>query len=126
MKAAAQYAVEGFVLSPQQKQAWRRMARGTAESLEAVIRIDGTVTSSALLDAVRSLIVAHEIFRTRFVSIPGLSEPVQVIADLPLDGFEATHAVYCSVEEQEIPAGYAYMARDCCLIRGQWSVLLWS
>ena len=75
---------EGFELSPQQAHLWRlQQTRLAPTAQRATLRIrseqplDGERLNSSLL----ALIRRHEILRTRYPQMPGLSLPMQVIDD---------------------------------------------
>ena len=75
--------IEGFRLSPQQRDLWRLAGRGD----DAVYRvwcaawIDGTLDHGALAEALRQVISRHEILRTRICAISGLELPLLIITE---------------------------------------------
>lgn len=74
-------AVQGFRLSPQQQHLWRLQqgACDTAYQSHCVIRIEGVLKTDALEATVRCLVERHEVLRTGFLSLPGMTLPLQVI-----------------------------------------------
>ncbi|GAA2220110.1 amino acid adenylation domain-containing protein [Nonomuraea monospora] len=82
--------VEGFALSPQQRDLWVR-AEETGEpvpEIRCAVTIDGDLDRDALRRAVAGVVARHEILRTGFHLVPGLTLPIQVItpaADVPAD-----------------------------------------
>jgi amino acid adenylation domain-containing protein/non-ribosomal peptide synthase protein (TIGR01720 family) len=82
----------GFPLSPQQQRLWRwQRTAPDADSiggmrLEFVVSLEGTLDWERLQAAWHRIVRRHEILRTGFKSIIGLSAPLQVIADhAPVD-----------------------------------------
>ncbi|MBY8947247.1 amino acid adenylation domain-containing protein [Pseudomonas sp. SH10-3B] len=73
---------EGFELSPQQAQLWRlqhtRLAP-TAQLASLHIRSGQPLDAVRLKNSLLTLIERHEILRTRYQQLPGLSLPMQVI-----------------------------------------------
>jgi amino acid adenylation domain-containing protein len=76
--------VEGFRLSPQQRRLWQMMQRHPRISFasQVCVAISGVLDVNQLGKAVLGVRRAHEILRTRFVSLPGMSAPLQVINDV--------------------------------------------
>ena len=79
---------EGFELSPQQAHLWRlqqtRLAP-TAQRATLRIRSEQALDSARLESSLRGLVQRHEILRTRYQQLPGLSLPMQVIDDSVTD-----------------------------------------
>ena len=76
--------IEGYRLSPQQERLWllQRSGGGAMPSLaQCVILIDGRLEIEALRVGLIRVIERHEILRTSFHCLPGMSLPVQVIAN---------------------------------------------
>ncbi|WP_160109738.1 non-ribosomal peptide synthetase [Pseudomonas izuensis] len=75
---------EGFELSPQQAHLWRlqqtRLA-ATAQRATLRIRSEQPLDGARLGSSLRELVQRHEILRTRYQQLPGLSLPMQVIDD---------------------------------------------
>jgi amino acid adenylation domain-containing protein len=82
--------VEGFRLSPQQTHLWELAGSRWAGSFVAccAARVTGAVDPETVRTAVRKVIVRHEILRTSFASLPGMSLPLQVIGDQASCRFE--------------------------------------
>jgi len=110
--------LEGFELSPQQKRLWPFLAlRSDAPyRAQAVVVLDGSLARDVLLACLHSVLDRHEILRTRFRKIPGMSLPLQVMGasdgllalrevDLPrLDAGERDAALASLLaEEQQTP-----------------------
>ncbi|HEX5708929.1 MAG TPA: condensation domain-containing protein, partial [Pyrinomonadaceae bacterium] len=87
--------IEGFRLSKGQARLWPRQHKHTpAYRAQAAILVEGEVEADRLREAVRRTVARHEILRTTFQSIPGVSIPLQVIDERArFDWEEATHSI---------------------------------
>ncbi|MEQ9237073.1 non-ribosomal peptide synthetase family protein [Coleofasciculus sp. E2-BRE-01] len=79
----SQEMIEGFQLSPQQEHLGllQRVDKGSIYQAFCAIRIEGRIDISHLEAALQDVVNRHEIFRTYFPCIPGMTLPVQVITD---------------------------------------------
>ena len=76
-----QETVAGYRLSPQQERVWR-LSAGNREAVYrsgCVVSIEGEVAGGRITEALAAVIDRHEILRTRFDCLPGMSLPLQVI-----------------------------------------------
>lgn len=74
--------MEGFRLSPQQKRLWRQhTGQNWPYRAQALILIEGDLHAERLSAAIQEVVTKHEILRTTFHRLPGLTLPVQVITD---------------------------------------------
>jgi amino acid adenylation domain-containing protein len=73
--------LEGYRLSPEQSRMWTIQRAGAPGCVGVAIRIEGPLRPAAFRRAAQSLVARHEILRTRFVSLPGMTVPLQVIGD---------------------------------------------
>lgn len=74
--------VHGYRLSPQQQRLWS--LRPNAFWSRCVVKIAGRIDPERLEQAIDKVVEAHEILRTTFTVLPGMTVPVQVIhADSP-------------------------------------------
>ncbi len=89
--------IEGFRLSPQQRQLWVCQQRSQAEQgapasrrapyqAECAVTIKGNLDPDVLHAALGRLIERHEVLRTTFQYLPGMSIPLQVVADQSAGG----------------------------------------
>lgn len=72
--------IEGFQLSPQQRRVWAMQGAGPAFCCQGVVSITGELDGERLRAALQSVVDEHEILRTSFHRLAGLSYPIQVIA----------------------------------------------
>src|SRR3954453_10481183 len=76
-------AIEGFRLSPQQRWLWHLREEAGAGSdpyhAGAILRIAGDLDRQVLERAVGTVVQRHEILRTGFVTLAGMSLPLQVV-----------------------------------------------
>lgn len=75
--------ISGFRLSPQQKRLWSLCGEGEAFRARCVVEIAGQIDGSALERALSRVVARHEALRTTFRRLPGLTLPVQVVAETP-------------------------------------------
>lgn len=73
--------LEGFELSRQQKRLWLTQKDSNVFVSQCELLLEGDVNEAALDQALRELIARHEILRTSFRSLSGMSVPVQVISE---------------------------------------------
>ncbi|MGC2694646.1 MAG: amino acid adenylation domain-containing protein [Candidatus Angelobacter sp.] len=74
--------IEGYRLSPQQERAWRvQQEHELSGQAWLFVSIEGELDHSALRSALERTLERNEILRTHFCRLPGMSVPVQVIAD---------------------------------------------
>jgi amino acid adenylation domain-containing protein len=69
--------VTGYQLSPQQQALYRR--HGGAGRVSRRVRTDGTISVDDIAGRLSAMVAAHEVLRTRYVDVAGLSVPVQVV-----------------------------------------------
>jgi amino acid adenylation domain-containing protein/non-ribosomal peptide synthase protein (TIGR01720 family) len=73
--------IEGYRLSPQQKHLWQRQTSANVPYRSwCAVQIDGELDTALLARAVKHVASQHEILRTTFQLLPGMTIPVQVIA----------------------------------------------
>ena len=74
--------IEGYALSPQQKRLFRDLVPGSpAPSNRCALSIRGALDMERLRASLEVLLERHEILRTGYEMVAGLSDPVQVIAE---------------------------------------------
>jgi amino acid adenylation domain-containing protein len=78
--------IEGYRLSPQQKQVWTLQMDGTAYLAHALVDIQGPLRADVLRSALAEIVGRHEALRTRFERPAGLTLPLQIVeADREID-----------------------------------------
>jgi amino acid adenylation domain-containing protein/non-ribosomal peptide synthase protein (TIGR01720 family) len=97
-----QETIQGYRLSPQQKRLWllQQSENNPAYHARCAVEIAGEIDENILREALRHVSSQHEILRTTFQLLPGMSIPVQVIAD----GVEAALTSH-DLTESNNPAG---------------------
>ncbi|HEV2765276.1 MAG TPA: condensation domain-containing protein, partial [Pyrinomonadaceae bacterium] len=77
--------IEGYRLSPQQKELWlaqQASGRSTPYRAQLVAELAGPLDARTLEESLRALVARHEILRTTFQPLPGVSLPVQVVGEV--------------------------------------------
>ena len=77
-----QEVIEGFRISPQQKQLWEWQQRDSSLHFHAqcTVLIEGILSNEVLRTAIQRVVDRNEILRTTFQRLPGMSHPVQVVS----------------------------------------------
>jgi natural product biosynthesis luciferase-like monooxygenase protein/amino acid adenylation domain-containing protein/non-ribosomal peptide synthase protein (TIGR01720 family)/FkbM family methyltransferase len=99
----SQEILEGFPLSPQQEHLWMLQLAQPDVMLwaECVVAITGDLDAGRLTRSLESVVERHEILRTEFRTLPGMSRPLQVIASgIPLRWARANLAGLDSEQQQ--------------------------
>jgi amino acid adenylation domain-containing protein/non-ribosomal peptide synthase protein (TIGR01720 family) len=106
MIATAAGAVEGVRLSPQQKRLWLLQPTdgGAVHRTRAWLWIDGPLDHKVLRQAFEELIERHEILRTSFRCLPGMTIPLQVIRPTGQVVYEECDASSWSATQRGAPA----------------------
>ena len=73
--------VTGFRLSPQQRHLWPLQAGNASFNAWVAIMLTGPVDADRLQNALNEIVAKHEILRTSYQRLSGMTMPVQVIAD---------------------------------------------
>ena len=71
----------GFRLSPQQRRLWLLQEHNAPYTAQCVVSMKGQLNTTALKAALETVTNRHEILRTTFRSLPGVTTSFQVIAD---------------------------------------------
>ncbi|TBR56738.1 non-ribosomal peptide synthetase [Westiellopsis prolifica IICB1] len=93
--------IEGFELSPQQKNIWLLQQDSSVYRTQMSVLIDGKLNVEALQKAFQELVNRHEILRTTFPILPDMEFPVQVISNTILLNWQELDWSYLDAEEQE-------------------------
>ena len=75
--------IEGFRLSPQQERIWLLQQKESSHRyyVQGEVLLKGSLDISALKKALQTIVNRHEIFRTTFQCLPGMTVPLQVIVE---------------------------------------------
>lgn len=75
--------IEGFQLSPQQKHLWtlQQISPNQPYRVQYALIIEGKLNIKNLENALQKVVKRHEILRTNFCCLPGMTTPLQVISD---------------------------------------------
>ncbi|MGE5659091.1 MAG: amino acid adenylation domain-containing protein [Actinomycetota bacterium] len=95
--------IEGFRLSPQQRRLWGLQQNNHQQPyrVRAAILMTGTLNQEILKSALQKVVNRHEILRTSFPCLPGMTVPLQAIAStvkLPISEYNLSSL---PPEEQE-------------------------
>src|SRR5205085_3839376 len=96
--------LQGFRLSPQQSRCWslqQLAGRRSPYRVQATVLLEGQLEVAALAKALRRVVLRHEILRTVFQQLPGMTLPVQVIQAEPAYALTQHDVAHLSVQEQE-------------------------
>jgi len=75
--------IEGYRLSPQQKHLWLlQQSDPRTYRTQFALLIEGNLDIKVLEIALQKVVARHEILRTNFCCLPGMTIPLQVISDL--------------------------------------------
>ncbi|MBW4636657.1 MAG: amino acid adenylation domain-containing protein [Gloeocapsa sp. UFS-A4-WI-NPMV-4B04] len=95
--------IEGFRLSPQQKHLWL-LQQGESISfyrVQCAVLIAGNLNINVFKKALQNVVERHEILRTSFHCLPGMTIPLQVIADTYEISIDEHNLNDFSLQEQE-------------------------
>ncbi|MGB3204150.1 MAG: amino acid adenylation domain-containing protein [Crinalium sp.] len=101
--------LEGFRLSPQQKHLWelQQVTQGIPYRVQCAVLIAGNLNKDILNLALQKVVSVHEILRTTFQCLPGMTIPLQVINDYcPLEIFE--HDLTLALADQESKTDFLF------------------
>src|SRR5688572_3120487 len=73
--------IEGYRLSPLQKQLWLLQQDGSSYLSQCVIKLDGKLNVKGLREALQQTVERHEILRTTFHRVAGIKMPMQAIGE---------------------------------------------
>jgi amino acid adenylation domain-containing protein len=94
--------IEGFRLSPQQKHLWHlQQTDSTTYRASCAVWIEGNLDIKILKLAIENVVNRHEILRTIYTYLPGMTIPVQAIADNGIAWNQNYDLSSCSFSEQE-------------------------
>ncbi|MDZ7959081.1 MAG: amino acid adenylation domain-containing protein [Aulosira sp. DedQUE10] len=94
--------IQGFQLSPQQKYLWQmQQSDSRLYQVKAAVSIIGNLNIQLLRNTVEKVVSRHEILRTCYQCLPGMTIPVQVITESGLSWKQNYDLGNYTKEEQE-------------------------
>ena len=94
--------MQGFRLSPQQKHLWQlQELNNLPYRSQCAVLIEGNLDISTLKQALEKVVNRHEILRTNFHCLPGMTIPFQVIGNNGISWGENYDLSSCSYQQQE-------------------------
>jgi amino acid adenylation domain-containing protein len=94
--------IQGFQLSPQQKNLWQRQqADNQTYQVQSAVSINGNLNIFLLKTAIEKVIHRHEILRTYYKVLPGMTIPVQVISESRIIWEQNCDLNSCTGQEQQ-------------------------
>ena len=120
-------AMDGFELSPQQKRLFDLQHDGAKYHGHVTLAIEALEDRNAIKEAIRKVVARHEILRTTFRKLDGITTPLQFISDEPDFVWEEIEAT--SREEESVALephlsgtvggflGYGSPLRACLIVR---------
>jgi amino acid adenylation domain-containing protein len=108
--------IEGFRLSPQQEHLWllQQVIDSSVYRVSCSVLIEGNIEDNYLLNALQNIVNRHEIFRTEFEYVPGMTIPVQVISNSKVILCEQHNLSDCDPEEQEVRIAELFQEFNQC------------
>src|SRR2546429_4935444 len=100
-KNNVQQTLEGFRLSPQQARLWLLQQQSNAYRASCSLVIEGHLHIPTLRRVLEAVFMSHEMYRTSFLRLPGVKQPVQVVNTSPLYSWTHCNIENCSLEEQQ-------------------------
>src|ERR1051326_8798316 len=96
-------AIEGFRLSPQQRRLWLlQREEQQPYQTQCVVFLKGELDTQVLKTALTKVTERHEILRTNFRCLPGMSLPLQVVGEDPSDSPLQVSLIKLGVDEHEL------------------------
>lgn len=107
-----QETIQGYRLSPQQKRLWAlQSGSGVPFYTWCAVRIDGELDVRVWQESLNQVVAQHEILRTTFQLLPGMTIPVQVIAEQASVSLELRNSTTPSSSEQNVVQFAAELAQ---------------
>ena len=96
--------IEGYHLSPQQKQLWLLQEPGYSHlyCAQCAVLVEGSLDASILELALQDVVNRHEILRTNFRALQGMDIPLQIINDCEVATVSYYNFADLSPAEQKI------------------------
>jgi amino acid adenylation domain-containing protein/non-ribosomal peptide synthase protein (TIGR01720 family) len=114
----SQEIIQGFRLSPQQTRLWllQQSELGQFYRVRSLIEIEGDLDQEILQAALENVVRRHEILRTTFQLLPGMTIPVQVIADDVVVSLKSYDLTQLSSSEQQEKVNQLFSEAGACVV----------
>jgi amino acid adenylation domain-containing protein len=93
--------ISGFKLSPQQRRLWELSGGRTACRTQCALVLEGGTDAGRLKATWRRVVERHESLRTSLQHVPGLGQPIQVVAEEAALAWREVDLTALSAEDQE-------------------------
>ncbi|MBD1896807.1 non-ribosomal peptide synthetase [Coleofasciculus sp. FACHB-129] len=95
--------IQGFQISPQQKRLWGLQQLDSLQAYQAkcYLSIEGVLNVEMLKASLQKIVNRHEILRTHFRCLPGMTIPLQVISDSSPINWQSIDLSSSNIQEQK-------------------------
>jgi amino acid adenylation domain-containing protein len=95
--------IQGFQISPQQKRLWglQQLDSIQAYQVKSYLSIEGFLNVEILKASLQKIVNRHEILRTHFRCLPGMTIPLQVISDSSTIKWHSIDLSSSNIQEQK-------------------------
>ncbi|MBD1879524.1 non-ribosomal peptide synthetase [Coleofasciculus sp. FACHB-T130] len=95
--------IQGFQISPQQKRLWGLQQLNSLQAYQAkcYLSIEGVLNVEMLKASLQKIVNRHEILRTHFRCLPGMTIPLQVISDSSPINWQSIDLSSSNIQEQK-------------------------
>jgi len=114
----SQETIQGFRVSPQQTRLWllQQSELGRVYRVRSLIEIAGDLDPKILQAALEHAVGQHEILRTSFQLLPGMTIPVQVIADKGAVSLQSYDLTPLSSSDQQEKISQLFREAGACVV----------
>ncbi|MBD1902829.1 non-ribosomal peptide synthetase [Trichocoleus sp. DQ-A3] len=95
--------IQGFQISPQQKRLWGLQKLNSLQAYQAkyYLLLEGVLNVEMLESSLQQIVTRHEILRTHFRCLPGMTIPLQVISDSNSINWQSIDLSSSNIQEQK-------------------------
>ncbi|MBD2540827.1 non-ribosomal peptide synthetase [Coleofasciculus sp. FACHB-SPT36] len=95
--------IQGFQISPQQKRLWGLQKLNSLQAYQAkyYLLLEGVLNVEMLESSLQQIVTQHEILRTHFRCLPGMTIPLQVISDSNSINWQSIDLSSSNIQEQK-------------------------
>jgi amino acid adenylation domain-containing protein/thioester reductase-like protein len=105
MMGFEQEIIEGYSISPQQLAAWRAAGGFHTGTTDILLLLTGEIGPERVNEALRRVILRHEILRSAFPTAEEIGVPLQVVSDQPVLEWECLSAYASEYRRDVFPDG---------------------